>query len=212
MQINHNTKYLPIWILPEEETVKRDAVSPTEIYALGIKEAVKYRYKSLINDPKQHIYNLDQQSGFANDLRIAYSYMRESEQLKNDLCTSEFQDMEALDEYRFWTNAPLQYIARRVGERGLPGLHAIALATGDWTYYQEFLNWFLAVWLPKADVIARKYYETPRHISRTMPMYHQILPHMDAMRDKVIKMINCLLIQYPEKTKSLKTLSLDYFT
>lgn len=211
MQIKHNAKYLPNWILPEDETVKRDAMSATECYAIGVKEAAEHRYKILISDPKQHIYNLDQYTGFANDLKVAYSYMRGSEKLKNDFCISDLQDEEALDEFRFWSYAPLQTIARRVGAKALPGLHAIALVTGDWTHYQGFLNLFLSVWLPEADVIARKYHETPRYISRTAPMYHQILPHMDAMRDKVIEINNSSIMQYPEITKSLIKLSAEDF-
>ncbi len=202
---------LPDWMIPDQETVERDATSATDSYLIEVREATYHQYKNLIKNPQHHIYNLFGAGGFVDGLKSAYSHFNESERLKAEAFDTNSSVLDCPTEDKFWSNAPLQWVARRVGERALPGLHAIALITQDWKPYQKFLNWFLSEWLPKADETAEKYYRTPRYISRTFPMHHEISPHLDWMRDFTIKTTNDLFYEYPETLKTFNPVSLVDF-
>lgn len=192
-------KTLPVWIARDKDTLKRDKTTPNEHYLLGKQEAILHKLSIVKNNPEHHIYNFFGKSHFVQELKDAYKRLESSEYLKSEIKFKRILNKKMMwDEYWFWSGAPLQYIAYRVGYRVMTGLHAICLITGDWKPHTDFCEWFENEWLPSADADAFIYHQTTRAITRTAPIAHLLLPRMDAIRDKLIDLNNEIKSAHPE--------------
>lgn len=212
--MKNNLKYgaLPKWIAPEKETVIRDAKSPHENYLLGLQEAMLYKLPAVKREPMRHIYNFFGSSHFVEELQNAYERLQSSERLKSEIRFRRVSNKKMVwDEYLFWTGAPLQWIAYRVGYRVLSGMHAICLITGDWQPHKDFREWFENEWLTSANADALNYHQTTRAITRTAPIAYLLLPHMDSIRDKLIDLNNEIRSKHPELCNRLSEVSTQDF-
>lgn len=204
--MKNDLKYsaLPKWIAAEIETVNRDARTPHEHYLLGLQEALLYKLPAVKSDPMHHIYNFFGPNHFVSELKNAYETLQSSEHLKSEIKFKRVSNKKMVwDEYLFWSGAPLQWIAYRVGYRVMSGLHAICLITGEWQPHVDFCNWFEKEWLPGANAATLIYHQTGRAETRTAPILHLLIPHMDAIRDKLIALNNEIRVAHPELSSRL---------
>lgn len=212
--MKNDLKYsaLPKWIAPDNETVNRDARTPHENYLLGVQEAMLYKLPAVKSDPMHHIYNFFGSSHFVSELKNAYETLQSSEHFKSEIKFKRVSNKKMVwDEYLFWSGAPLQSIAYKVGNRVVSGLHAICLITGDWQPHNYFCEWFENEWLPSANADALNYHQTTRAITRTAPFAYLLLPHMDSIRDKLIDLNNEIRSRHPELSSQLSEVTYEDF-
>ena len=212
--MKNDLKYsaLPKWIAPDNETVNRDAKSPHENYLFGLQEAMLYKLPAVKIDPMHHIYNFFGSSHFVSELKNAYETLQSSEHFKSEIKFKRVSNKKMLwDEYLFWSGAPLQSIAYKVGNRVVSGLHAICLITGDWQPHMDFCEWFENEWLPSANADALIYHQTTRAITRTAPTAFLLLPYMDSIRNKLINLNNEIRSKHPELCARLSKVTHEDF-